>query len=114
SELEELSRQLKELQDKGFIRPSSSSWGALEEHEEHLGLVLILLKEEKLYAKFSKCEFWLRKVQFLRHVINGDGIHVDPSKIEKEASKESTGLQRRIDKMIELRSDGALYYLDQK
>ncbi|GJT77518.1 putative nucleotidyltransferase, ribonuclease H [Tanacetum coccineum] len=53
-----------------------------EEHEEHLGLVLELLKKERLYAKFSKCEFWLREVQFLGHVINGDGIHVDPSKIE--------------------------------
>ncbi|GJS99349.1 putative nucleotidyltransferase, ribonuclease H [Tanacetum coccineum] len=53
-----------------------------EEHEVHLGLVLELLKEEKLYAKFSKCEFWLQEVQFLGHVINGDGIHVDPSKIE--------------------------------
>ncbi|GKC90461.1 putative nucleotidyltransferase, ribonuclease H, partial [Tanacetum coccineum] len=53
-----------------------------EEHVEHLRLVLELLKKEKLYAKFSKCEFWLREVQFLRHVINGNGIHVDPSKIE--------------------------------
>ncbi|GJT43019.1 putative reverse transcriptase domain-containing protein [Tanacetum coccineum] len=53
-----------------------------EEHEMHLGLVLELLKKEKLYAKFSKCEFWLREVQFLGHVINGDGIHVNPSKIE--------------------------------
>ncbi|GJY36581.1 putative reverse transcriptase domain-containing protein [Tanacetum coccineum] len=53
-----------------------------EEHEVHLGLVLELLKEEKLYAKFSKCEFWLREVQFLGHVINGYGIHVDPSNIE--------------------------------
>nr|GEY19508.1 putative reverse transcriptase domain-containing protein [Tanacetum cinerariifolium] len=44
-----------------------------EEHEVHLGLVLELLKEEKLYAKFSKCEFWLREVQFFRHVINGHG-----------------------------------------
>ncbi|GKB11515.1 putative reverse transcriptase domain-containing protein [Tanacetum coccineum] len=52
------------------------------EHEEHLGLVLELLKKERLYAKFSKCEFWLQEVKFLRHVINGDGIHVDPSKIE--------------------------------
>ncbi|GJW30227.1 putative reverse transcriptase domain-containing protein [Tanacetum coccineum] len=52
-----------------------------EEHEVHLGLVE-LLKKEKLYAKFSKCEFWLLEVQFLRHVINGDGIHVDPSKIK--------------------------------
>ncbi|GJX32445.1 putative reverse transcriptase domain-containing protein [Tanacetum coccineum] len=153
SELEELSGQLKELQDKGFIRPSASPWGApilfvkkkdgsfrmcidyrelnkltiknryplpriddlfdqlqffskidprpyldrfmivfindiliysktREEHVEHIRLVLELLKREKLYAKFSKCEFWLREVQFLRHVINGDGIHVDPSKIE--------------------------------
>ncbi|GJZ77195.1 putative reverse transcriptase domain-containing protein [Tanacetum coccineum] len=181
SELEELSGQLKELQDKGFIRPSSSPWGApvlfvkkkdgsfrmcidyrelnkltidlrsgyhqlrvheddipktafrtryghfeftvmpfgltnapavfmdlmnrvcrpyldkfvivfiddiliysktQEEHVEHLRLVLGLLKKEKLYAKFSKCEFWLREVQFLGHVINGNGIHVDPSKIE--------------------------------
>ncbi|GKB77193.1 putative reverse transcriptase domain-containing protein [Tanacetum coccineum] len=176
SEMEELSGQLKELQDKGFIRPSSSPWGApvlfvkkkdgsfrmcidyrelnkltiknryplpriddlfdqlqgsqyfskidlrsgyhqlrvheddipktafrtryghfeftvmpfgltnapatREEHEVHLGLVLELLKKEKLYAKFSKCEFWLREVQFLSHVINGNGIHLDPSKIE--------------------------------
>ncbi|GKE18743.1 putative reverse transcriptase domain-containing protein [Tanacetum coccineum] len=143
SELEELSGQLKELQDKGFIRPSSSPWGApvlfikkkdgsqffsnidlrsgyhqlrvheddipktafrtryghfeftvmpfddiliysktQEEHVEHLKLVLGLLKNKKLYAKFSKCEFWLKEVQFLRHVINGIGIHMDPSKIE--------------------------------
>nr|GEW25844.1 putative reverse transcriptase domain-containing protein [Tanacetum cinerariifolium] len=53
-----------------------------EEYVEHLRLVLELLKKEKLYAKFSKCEFWLREVQFLGHVINGNGIHVDPSKIE--------------------------------
>ncbi|GKB30453.1 putative nucleotidyltransferase, ribonuclease H, partial [Tanacetum coccineum] len=45
-------------------------------------LVLELLKKEKPYAKFSKCEFWLREVQFLGHVINGDGIHVDTSNIE--------------------------------
>ncbi|GKE58988.1 putative nucleotidyltransferase, ribonuclease H [Tanacetum coccineum] len=53
-----------------------------EEHIKHLRLVLGLLKKEKLYAKFSKCEFWLREVQFLGHVINGNGIHVDHSKIE--------------------------------
>ncbi|GKE96601.1 putative reverse transcriptase domain-containing protein, partial [Tanacetum coccineum] len=44
--------------------------------------VLELLKKEKLYAKFSKCELWLREVQFLGHMINGNRIHVDPSKIE--------------------------------
>ncbi|GKC33847.1 putative reverse transcriptase domain-containing protein [Tanacetum coccineum] len=53
-----------------------------EEHEMHLGLVLELLKKEELYAKFSKCEFWLQEVQFLGHVIHDDGIHVDPIKIE--------------------------------
>ncbi|GJY62632.1 putative reverse transcriptase domain-containing protein [Tanacetum coccineum] len=53
-----------------------------EEYVEHLRLVLGLLKKEKLYAKFSKCEFWLREVQFLGHVINGNRIHVDLSKIE--------------------------------
>ncbi|GJU86768.1 putative reverse transcriptase domain-containing protein [Tanacetum coccineum] len=53
-----------------------------KENVEHLRLVLELLKKEKLYAKFSKCEFWLREVQFLGHVINGNRIHVDPSKIK--------------------------------
>ncbi|GJY58776.1 reverse transcriptase domain-containing protein [Tanacetum coccineum] len=53
-----------------------------EEHEDHLRLVLELLRQEKLFAKFSKCEFWLQEVHFLGHVINQDGIHVDPSKIE--------------------------------
>ncbi|GJW43420.1 reverse transcriptase domain-containing protein [Tanacetum coccineum] len=53
-----------------------------EEHEVHLRLVLELLRKEKLYAKFSKCEFWLQEVHFLSHVVNQNGIHVDPSKIE--------------------------------
>nr|GEV48651.1 putative reverse transcriptase domain-containing protein [Tanacetum cinerariifolium] len=48
-----------------------------EEHEMHLGLILELLKKEKLYAKFSKCEFWLKEVQFFGHVIYDDGLHVD-------------------------------------
>ncbi|GJY09734.1 putative nucleotidyltransferase, ribonuclease H [Tanacetum coccineum] len=179
SEMKELSEQLKELSDKGFIRPSSSPWGApvlfvkkkdgsfrmcidyrelnkltvknryhqlrvreedvpktafrtryghyefqvmpfgltnapavfmdlmnrvckpyldkfvivfiddiliysknKKEHEEHLKQILELLKKEELYAKFSKCEFWIPKVQFLGHVIDSEGIHVDPAKIE--------------------------------
>ncbi|GJR30755.1 putative reverse transcriptase domain-containing protein [Tanacetum coccineum] len=53
-----------------------------EEHEVHLKTILDLLEKEKLYAKFSKCEFWLKEVQFLGHVVNRDGIHVDPSKVE--------------------------------
>ncbi|GJV14043.1 putative reverse transcriptase domain-containing protein [Tanacetum coccineum] len=147
SKMKELSKQLQELSDKGFIRPISSPWGALvlfvkkkdgsfrmcidyrelnkltigdrviqpvlkyesktfqrrhfelvlltslmttyfiqekdkKEHEEHLKAILELLKKEKLYAKFSKCEFWIPKVQFLGHVIDSRGIHVDPAKIE--------------------------------
>nr|GFA11830.1 putative reverse transcriptase domain-containing protein [Tanacetum cinerariifolium] len=180
SEMKELAEQLKELSDKGFIRPSSSPWGApvlfvkkkdgsfrmcidyrelnkltvknryplpriddlfdqlqgssvyskidlrsgyhqlrvreedipktafktryghyefqvmpfgltnapavfmdlMNRHEEHIKAILELLKKEELYAKFSKCEFWIPKVQFLGHVIDSQGIHVDPAKIE--------------------------------
>ncbi|GJS40781.1 putative reverse transcriptase domain-containing protein [Tanacetum coccineum] len=53
-----------------------------EDHEVHLKLVLELLKKERLYAKFSKCEFWLQEVHFLGHVVNHNSIHVDPGKIE--------------------------------
>ncbi|GJZ25998.1 putative reverse transcriptase domain-containing protein [Tanacetum coccineum] len=60
-----------------------------KEHEVHLGLILDLLKKEKLYAKFSKCEFWLQEVQFLGHVVNNDGIHVDPNKIEAVKNQEA-------------------------
>ncbi|GJU34529.1 putative reverse transcriptase domain-containing protein, partial [Tanacetum coccineum] len=53
-----------------------------EEHKEHLRIILELLQKEKLYAKFSKCEFWLDSVKFLGHVINSQGVHVDPAKVE--------------------------------
>ncbi|KAJ0921353.1 putative nucleotidyltransferase, Ribonuclease H [Helianthus annuus] len=53
-----------------------------EEHKRHLHLILELLRSERLYAKFSKCEFWLKEVQFLGHTVNELGIHVDPAKIE--------------------------------
>ena len=53
-----------------------------EEHAEHLRTVLEILRKEKLYAKFSKCEFWLKEVQFLGHMISKEGILVDPAKIE--------------------------------
>nr|GEZ11150.1 putative reverse transcriptase domain-containing protein [Tanacetum cinerariifolium] len=115
SEMKELSEQLWELFEKGFIRPSSSSWGASvlfvkkndgsfrmcidyrelnkltdeKEHEEHVKAILELLKEEKLYAKFSKCEFWILKEQFLGHVIDSRGNYVDPAKIESIKDWES-------------------------
>ncbi|GJZ68063.1 putative reverse transcriptase domain-containing protein [Tanacetum coccineum] len=131
SEMKELSVQLQELLEKGFIRPSSSSWGAPvlfmkkkdgssgyrsairispvsinveeysftafelvfiddilvyskdeEEHGKHLKIILELLKKERLYAMFLKCDFWLDSVQFLGHVIDHRGVHVDPAKIE--------------------------------
>ncbi|GJV90253.1 putative reverse transcriptase domain-containing protein [Tanacetum coccineum] len=119
SEMKELSDQLQELYDKGFIRPTEQAngyhqlrvreedilkrairtrYGHYEfqvmpfgftnapankkEHEEHLKAILELLKKEELYAKFSKYEFWLPKVQFLGHVIDSQGIHVDPAKIK--------------------------------
>ncbi|GJU74956.1 putative reverse transcriptase domain-containing protein [Tanacetum coccineum] len=99
SKIKELSEKLQELSDKGFIRPTSSmrtryskdgiqdsvrslqvpsyvirfderTGGDEKEHEEHLRLILELLKKEELHAKFSKCEFWIPKVQFLGHVID--------------------------------------------
>ncbi|GJW65204.1 putative reverse transcriptase domain-containing protein [Tanacetum coccineum] len=107
-ELKELKDQLQELLERGFIRPSVSPWGApvlfvkkkddgsssscslmiilvfsksKEEHEEHLRTVLQILRQEKLYAKFSKCEFWLSKVAFLGHIVSAEGITMDPAKI---------------------------------
>ncbi|GJV27940.1 putative reverse transcriptase domain-containing protein [Tanacetum coccineum] len=53
-----------------------------EEHADYPRIIMELLKKEKLYAKFSKCDFWISIVQFIRHVIDSQGIHVDPAKIE--------------------------------
>ncbi|GKA99657.1 hypothetical protein Tco_0827651 [Tanacetum coccineum] len=53
-----------------------------EEHGEHLKIILELLKKEQLYAKFLKCNFWLESLQFLGHVIDNKGVHMDPTKIE--------------------------------
>ncbi|GJT21848.1 putative reverse transcriptase domain-containing protein [Tanacetum coccineum] len=61
-----------------------------KDHEVHLGLVLELLRKEKLYAKFSKCEFWLQEVHFLGYIVNQNGIHVDPSKIDSSKELEDT------------------------
>ncbi|GJX47714.1 zinc finger, CCHC-type, retrotransposon gag domain protein [Tanacetum coccineum] len=53
-----------------------------EEHEQHLQIVLEILRQKKLYAKFSKCEFWLQQVAFLGHIVSADGIIMDPSKFD--------------------------------
>jgi hypothetical protein len=52
-----------------------------KEHEEHLCIVLQRLRDHQLHVKFSKCKFWLTKVQFLGHVVSSEGIFVDPSKV---------------------------------
>ena len=53
-----------------------------EEHEDHLRVVLRVLRDHKLYAKFSKCEFWLIEVKFLGHVVSASGVSVDPEKVK--------------------------------
>nr|GEV89074.1 reverse transcriptase domain-containing protein [Tanacetum cinerariifolium] len=69
---------------KTFLKFSSKTCRSKnkKEHEERLTLILEFLKKEELYAKFSKCEFWIPKVQFLGHVIDSKGIYVDPATIE--------------------------------
>ena len=53
-----------------------------KEHAEHLRIVLTHLREHQLYAKFNKCDFWLKEVQFLGHVLSAEGVVVDPSKVK--------------------------------
>jgi hypothetical protein len=57
-----------------------------EEHAQHIRIVLTRLREHKLYAKFSKCEFWLDRVQFLGHVLTPEGVSIDPSKVHNVLS----------------------------
>nr|GFB91420.1 uncharacterized mitochondrial protein AtMg00860-like [Tanacetum cinerariifolium] len=54
----------------------------IPEHEQHLRIVLEILRRKKLYVKFSKYEFWLQQVTFLGHIVSADGITMDPSKVE--------------------------------
>src|SRR5438132_10268190 len=55
---------------------------SVEEHKQHLRIVLEKLRAHELYAKFSKCEFWLQEIAFLGHIITEKGVAVDPSKVE--------------------------------
>ncbi|GJU45839.1 putative reverse transcriptase domain-containing protein [Tanacetum coccineum] len=84
-----------------------------KEHEGHLKLILRLLKKEELYAKFSKCEFWLSKVQFLGHVINKEGIHIDPAKIESIKDWTSPKTPTEIHQFLE-KAEAAFQLLKQK
>nr|GFA01444.1 reverse transcriptase domain-containing protein [Tanacetum cinerariifolium] len=86
-EMQELSNQLQELADRGFIHPIFIDDILIysrnkEEHANNLRIILELLRKEKLYAKFSKCDFWIIFVQFLGHLIDSQGLHVDLAKIE--------------------------------
>ncbi|GKE97592.1 putative reverse transcriptase domain-containing protein, partial [Tanacetum coccineum] len=73
-----------------------------QEHKKHLKLILEFLKKEELYAKFSKCEFWIPKVQFLGHVIDSKGIYVDPAKIESIKDWASPKLPTEIRQFLSL------------
>ncbi|GKF71439.1 putative reverse transcriptase domain-containing protein, partial [Tanacetum coccineum] len=84
-----------------------------EEHEVHLKTILDLLKKEMLYAKFSKCEFWLQEVQFLGHVVNRDGIHVDPSKVELVKNRKTPESSTEIRSLLGL-ADEAFRILKEK
>ncbi|XP_058782767.1 uncharacterized mitochondrial protein AtMg00860-like [Vicia villosa] len=81
------------LEEVYVVRDSLSN----EEHVEHLRIVLQVLKEKKLYAKLSNCEFWLQELSFLGHVISSNGITVDPSKVDAvlqwEAPKSATEIK---------------------
>ena len=81
---------------------SQSEW----EHEYHLRIVLQVLRDQQLYANFSKCEFWLTEVRFLRHVVSASGVSVDPEKVEAVMSWE------RSKSVFEIRSFSGLaaYY----
>ncbi|GJT91371.1 putative reverse transcriptase domain-containing protein [Tanacetum coccineum] len=131
SEMKELADQLQELSDKGFIRPSSSPWGApvlfVKKKDGSLrrtnrargaskALILELLKKEELYAKFSKCEFWIPKVQFLGHVIDNKGIHMYPAKIEsvKDWASPKTPTEIRQFLVGDDKQDAAFQLLKQK
>ncbi|GJX23203.1 putative nucleotidyltransferase, ribonuclease H [Tanacetum coccineum] len=73
-----------------------------EEHANHLRIILELLKKEKLYAKFSKCDFWIHIVQFLGHLIDIQGLHVDPAKIEADKNWASPTTPTKIRQFLGL------------
>ncbi|GJR84425.1 putative reverse transcriptase domain-containing protein [Tanacetum coccineum] len=85
-----------------------------KEHEEHLKTILELLKKEELYAKFSKCEFWINTVKFLGYVIDSSGIHVDPTKIEAVKNWASPTTPSEIRKFLGEEQETAFQLMKQK
>ena len=73
-----------------------------EEHAQHLQIVLTRLREHKLYAKFSKCEFWLDRVQFLGHILTPEGISMDPSKVQDVLNWKSSKSVHQISQILGL------------
>ena len=73
------------------------------EHEQHLRIVLQRLRDHKLYAKFSKCEFWLDTIKFLGHTISSEGISVDPSKVQEVMDWKPPTLVHQIRSFLGLR-----------
>jgi hypothetical protein len=67
-----------------------------EEHAEHLRIILTRLRDHKLYAKFSKCEFWLNKVPFLCHVLSREGISVDPTKVREVLDRKASTMVSEV------------------
>nr|GEV25474.1 putative reverse transcriptase domain-containing protein [Tanacetum cinerariifolium] len=125
SEMKELSDQLEEplsaFENRRFIRSALRVEYSLkdrpkneQEHGEHLKLILELLKKEKLYAKFSKCEFWIPRVQFLGYVIDSRGIHVDPAKIESIKDWASPKTPTEIRQFLGDKQEAAFQLLKQK
>jgi hypothetical protein len=76
--IEELDRFVVVLIDDILVFSKSK-----KEHEEHLRIVLQQVCDHQLYAKFSRCEFWLTEVQFTGHVVSSEGISMDPSKVRE-------------------------------
>nr|GEU52039.1 putative reverse transcriptase domain-containing protein [Tanacetum cinerariifolium] len=102
SEMQELSNQLQELADRVFINDILIYSRNKKERANHLRIILELLRKEKLYSKFSKCDFWINVVQFLRYIIDNQGLHVDPAKIKAVKNWASPTTPVEIRQFLEL------------
>ena len=80
----------------------------MKRHVEHFRIVLQTLQEEKLFAKFSKCEFWLNQVVFLGHIISSEGLKVDSQKVEAIATWERPSMVSKVRSFLCL----VVYYSD--